>query len=244
MNGTLSSKNASQRPRRTKTTKIELVKVACRVALTGGIATGKSCVLKRFATLGAQTLEADMLARSAVAPDGPAWHAIRDRFGSEMFDDRGLLDRSKLGALVFSDETARVALNAIVHPHVRTEINHWFSNLDSTRSSSLGIVAIPLFYENPRAEIFDHVIVTACLDDTQLTRIMARGLSKDAAKRRIATQLPTMEKVRRADSTIWTDGPHAKTTSQVRHIFKELSATWNSDKSRKVENTRALSRDP
>ena len=193
-----------------------------RVVLTGGIATGKSYVLARFAALGVPTTDADQLAHAAQAPDGPAWQAVRDRFGAEMFDAQGLLDRPKLGALVFADTTARAALNAIVHPHVRVAIDRWFVDLEATGAPHLGVVAIPLFYESPRTETFDRVIVTACHDETQLARVVARGFTEDEAKQRIGAQLPTPEKVRRADHTIWTDGTHAETDRQVDQILRTL----------------------
>ena len=190
--------------------------------LTGGIATGKSYVLDRFAALGVPTIDADQLAHAAQAPAGPAWQAVRDRFGAGVFDEQGQVDRPKLGALVFADATTRVSLNAIVHPHVRVAISQWFLDLEAVGSPQLGIVAIPLFYESPRTEAFSRVIVTACDAETQLARAVARGLTEDEAGRRIGAQLPTPEKVRRADHTIWTDGTHANTDRQVDEILRIL----------------------
>lgn len=193
-----------------------------RIVLTGGIATGKSYVLNRFAGHGVPTLDADQLAHAAVAPDGPAWQGVRDRFGAEMFDHRGRLDRAKLGALVFADAEARADLNRLVHPHVRADTAAWFATL--TPPTRFGVVAIPLFYETPRTERFDHVIVTACAPEQQLARVMARGLTEPAAKLRIAAQLPTEEKVRRGDHVIWTDGTFADTDRQVTELFRALSS--------------------
>ena len=197
-----------------------------RVVLTGGIATGKSYVLDRFTALGVPTLDADQLAHATVAPDGPAWQGVADRFGAGMFDDQGQLDRRKLGTLVFADDTARAALNAIVHPHVRIAYNRWFADLESRPGAPFGIVAIPLFYESPHPDVFDRVIVTACQDATQRTRVMARGLNESEAGQRIAAQLPTREKVRCADETVWTDGTHAETDRQVDEIFRKLCLEW------------------
>ena len=191
--------------------------------MTGGVATGKSHVLGLFAALGAPTLDADDLAHAAYAPDGPAWQPLRDRFGPEMFDAQGRLDRGRLGALVFADDSARAALNAIVHPHVRAAIAEWFADLDRRTAAPFGIVAIPLFYETERDEVFDRVIVTACRDDTQLARVLGRGLPEAEARQRIAAQLPTAEKVRWADHSIWTDGPYAATSRWVEGIYRELS---------------------
>ncbi len=191
-----------------------------RVVLTGGVATGKSYVLARFATLGAATLDADQLAHEAYAPGGPAWQALRDHFGADMFDDHGRLHRRRLGALIFADDTARAALNAIVHPHVRAAVNRWFMQLESRPSPPPGIVAIPLFYEGPRSDRFDVVIVTACDPVRQLNRVMARGLDETEARRRIDAQLPTADKVKHADLVIRTDGTHQDTDRQVGEIYR------------------------
>ena len=200
-----------------------------RVVLTGGVATGKSHVLELFATRGVPTVDADQLAHAAVAPGGPAWHGVRSHFGALMFDSQGRLDRPRLGKLVFSDDSARTALNAIVHPHVRAAITKWFSDLESRMSAPFAIVAIPLFYETQPAQVFDWVIVTACQDDTQLARVMARGLPEAEARQRIDAQLPTAEKVRRADHAIWTDSTYAVTSRRVAEIYRELSADPHSN---------------
>ena len=189
--------------------------------LTGGIATGKSYVLDRFADHGVPILDADHLAHAAVAPDGPAWQAVRDRFGADMFDPHGRLDRTKLGALVFADAEARADLNRLVHPHVRADTAAWFATL--TPPVHFGVVAIPLFYETPRVEHVDRVIVTACAPEQQLARVMTRGLTEHAAQLRIAAQLSTEEKVRRGDHVIWTDGTFAETDRRVEELFRELS---------------------
>ena len=195
-----------------------------RVVLTGGIATGKSYVLDRFAALGAPTTDTDRLAHATYAPEGPAWQAVRDRFGAAMIDDRGRVDRQKLGALVFAEEAARAALSAIVHPHVRVAVDRWFLELEAAAAAPFGMAAIPLFYESRRTEAFDRVIVTACDDQTQLARVMARGLTEDDARQRIAAQLPTREKARRADGVVWTDGTYAETDRQVDEIMRTLTA--------------------
>ena len=207
-----------------KTKPAESLRAIRRVVLTGGIATGKSYVLERFAALGLPTADADQLAHAAIAPGEPAWQAIRDQFGSEMFDEQGVVDRSKLGALVFENDSARSALNKIVHPQVRVAISKWFADLERLASHSFGIVAIPLYYESSRPDAFDRVIVTACQMDIQLARVKLRGLSPREARLRINAQLPTDEKARRADYTIWTDGLQADTDRRVKEIFEELVA--------------------
>ena len=193
-----------------------------RVVLTGGIATGKSHVLDRFAAAGVPTSDADRWAHDAIAPGGPAWGEVRDRFGPEVIDAEGRVDRRRLGAIVFADDAARAALNAIVHPRVRSAIGAWFDEIERRATHRFGVVAIPLFFESARAESFDRVIVTACEHSAQVARVVARGFTRDEAERRIAAQLPTAEKVRRADHVIRTDGTLDDTDRQVDALYHEL----------------------
>ncbi len=194
-----------------------------RVALTGGIATGKSVVSAEFQRLGVPTVDADVLAREAVAPGTPALAAILARFGPDVLDDHHALDRRKLGAIVFADETSRRDLEGIVHPAVQALMNSWLvaAERDGHR---LAIAVIPLVYETGRERDFDIVITTACAADEQLRRVMARdGLTELQARQRIAAQLSTEEKVRRADYAIWTDGPVENTKRQVLETLERLA---------------------
>ncbi len=196
-----------------------------RVVLTGGIATGKSRVLDRLAAAGVPTSDADRWAHEAMAPGGPAWQDVRDRFGPDVIDAEGRIDRRRLGAVVFADDAARADLNAIVHPRVRAAIGGWFDEIERRPGHRFGVVAIPLFFESARTESFDRVIVTACGRAAQVARVVARGFSRDEAQRRIAAQLPTEEKVRRADHVIRTDGTLADTDRQVDAVHCALVAS-------------------
>jgi dephospho-CoA kinase len=192
-----------------------------RVALTGGIATGKIHVLAQFARLGAPTIDADKLAREVVAPGTPEFDAVVSRFGRAVLDDRGALNRRALAAIVFSDPVARHDLEAIIHPAVRGAIEDWFLSLGNT--TAFAIADIPLLYETGRDREFDTVIVTACDPAAQVARIMARdGSTEDQARARIAAQLPIAEKARRADYVINTDGSFDETNRQVGAVFEQL----------------------
>src|SRR5258706_2742024 len=105
-----------------------------RIALTGGIATGKSHVRSRFEALGVPTIDADALARDVVVPGSPALDEIARRFGTDVLDGSGALDRRKLGAIVFEHPAQRRALEAIIHPGVRRAMDTWFEALPSTHS--------------------------------------------------------------------------------------------------------------
>jgi dephospho-CoA kinase len=193
-----------------------------RVALTGGIATGKSHVRAEFERLGVPTIDADKLARDAVADGSPGLKAVISRFGHGVLDDTGALDRRTLASIVFHDPVARRDLEDIIHPAVRRAIDDWFASLDD-KPPHFAIADIPLLFETDRHREFDVVIVTACAPSAQITRVMARKDSSEAeARARVAAQLPIEEKVRRADYVINTDGSFEETNRQVRRVFDAL----------------------
>ena len=192
-----------------------------KVALTGGIATGKSWVRRRFAHHGIPTVDADALAHAALAPGTPGATRILERFGAAVQSPDGGIDRKALGALVFRDEAARRELEAIVHPAVYDAIAAWYATLPPV---AFAVADIPLLYETGRESAFDVVVVTACEPEEQVRRLRARdGLSLEEARQRIAAQLPVAEKARRADHVVRTDGTHADTDAQVDAIVAALS---------------------
>jgi len=194
-----------------------------RIALTGGIATGKSYCLSRFAALGVPTIDADILAREALAPGTPGLQAVVARFGSGVLAPDGSLDRPALGRIVFADAKARAALEAIVHPEVYRRIRAWFVALPP--ATRLAIADIPLLFETGQSHDFDEVVVAACSMEEQVRRCMARDhLSEADARARIAAQLPISEKVRRASRVIWTDRGFTETDAEVRDVYSALMA--------------------
>ena len=195
-----------------------------RVALTGGIATGKSWVRARFEDLGVPAIDSDVLAREAVAVGTPGLAAVVTRFGEEILLPSGALDRQKLAGIVFADPDARRDLEAIVHPEVRRATEEWFSALDP-RLHAWALADIPLLYETGRNRDFDAVIVVACDPETQVRRVIERdGLSEHDAGQRLAAQLPIAEKVAQADYVIHTEGTLDETDEQVRRLWKLLAA--------------------
>jgi dephospho-CoA kinase len=194
-----------------------------RVALTGGIATGKSYCLARFAYLGAATIDADQLARAAVAPGTPGLTRVIERFGSDVLLTDGSLDRATLGRIVFGDRAARGALEAIIHPEVYRRIGEWFADLPA--SARVAIADIPLLFETGHQHDFDRVIVCACAPAEQLRRLMGRDqLTREAALARLEAQWPIDAKVEKADYVIRTDGSYAETDQQVGRVFEMLQS--------------------
>jgi dephospho-CoA kinase len=192
-----------------------------RIALTGGIATGKSYVASRLREHGVPVVDADVLAREAVAPGSDGLNAVVKRFGRDILTSDGALDRARLGEIVFRDKQARTDLEAIIHPFVRQKIDEFFDAL--APDQPFGVADVPLLYETGRQRQFDKVIVVAATAATQLDRITARdGLAREEAARRIAAQLPIDAKVTLADYVIRTDGTHAETDKQVEALLEQL----------------------
>lgn len=193
-----------------------------RVALTGGIATGKSFCLAEIGAAGVPTIDADRLAREAIAPGTKGYDAVILRFGRGVAAPSGGIDRPALGRLVFGDARARRDLEAIIHPGVYRAVERWFAELGD-RGEPLGVADIPLLYETGREIDFDVVIVAACPPELQLERLMARnGLSRDDAAQRLAAQMPIGEKAERADHVVDTSGSFDETRNQVRRVLEEL----------------------
>jgi dephospho-CoA kinase len=195
-----------------------------KVALTGGIATGKSHVLDRFRRLGVPCLDADALAHGVEAAGTEATQAIAARFGDGVLAKDGSVDRSKLGPIVFADSAARSDLEAIVHPAVYRAITAGLRAFELTESPQLAVVDVPLLFESGRASDFDTVIATVCDPDTQLARLIARGMSGEDARRRLAAQLPAAEKATRANHVIDTSGTFEETDAQVDRLLRAIAS--------------------
>ena len=192
-----------------------------QVALTGGIATGKSYCLGRFAALGIPTIDADRLAREAVGPGSPGLAAVAQRFGAHIVREDGTLDRAALARIVFSDRTARADLEAIVHPDVYRRIREWFAQLP--HGTPVAMADIPLLFETGHEHDFDAVVVAACTPEEQLRRLVARdGLSETDARARLEAQSPIDEKVRRAHFVIRTDMGFPQTDEEIERVYRRL----------------------
>ncbi len=193
-----------------------------RIALTGGIATGKSFCLGVFAAEGVPTIDADRLAHEAVVPGTPGHAAVVARFGAGILTPDGAIDRPALGRIIFGDDRARRELEAIIHPRVYRAVEQWFAELGD-RTEAMGIADIPLLYETGREIDFDAVVVAACPPAMQIERLVRRnGLTAQEAAQRMASQMPIGEKTGRADHVIDTSGSFAETETQVRGVLEEL----------------------
>jgi dephospho-CoA kinase len=191
-----------------------------KVALTGGIATGKSYVLGKLRDRGVATIDADDIVHEALGPGTRTTKSIAAQFGGVFLKPDGSIHRTLLGVKVFRDPAARLTLEAIIHPVVYDEIAKWYAALDRP----MGVASIPLLFETARERDFDFVVVTACTPEQQIQRLIERDrIDEDEAKQRIAAQLPTDEKVKRADFVILTGGSKLATDKQVDELLVQLS---------------------
>jgi len=189
------------------------------LGLTGGIGSGKSMVAQMFARLGAVVIDADQLARELVEPGQPALQEIAATFGPDVLLPDGRLDRPTLAGIIFADPAERAKLDAITHPRIRARMDEEIK----VRRSEPGVLIadIPLLYENDRMQTVEKVIVVWVDPKTQLQRIRQRdGLSADAARQRIAAQMPLDAKRARADHVIDNSGSREDTRRQVEAIYR------------------------
>ena len=200
--------------------------MALRVfGLTGGIGSGKSSVAALLRERGVPVVDADELAREAVAKGSQGLAEVVAAFGRQMLGPDGNLDRQQLGALVFSDAEARKRLNSITHPRVRLLSQQRFMELER-QGIALAAYDVPLLFEVGLDAVLRPVVVVAASEAEQLERIQARdGLSAEAARARIRAQLPLAEKQQRADYVVDNDGPLSALPAKVDGLLSQLRAS-------------------
>ncbi len=189
--------------------------------LTGGIASGKSTVAKALKALGATVVDADELARIVVEPGRPAYDAIRLRW-PQAIGPGGVLDRKKLGDIVFGDAAQRAELNAITHPRIAEEGAHRLEEAKA-RGESVAFYEAALLVEGGLAEAFDGLIVVTVPEEVQVARLRSRDDIGDApARARIGAQLPLAEKVKRATWVIDNSASPDETIKTAQQLYRQL----------------------
>jgi dephospho-CoA kinase len=189
------------------------------IAVTGGIASGKSEATRRFEARGAPVLDADLIARALVEPGQPALGEIVARFGPRIVDEKGALDRRKLRDVVFADPESRRHLEAILHPRIRQALR------DGARDARgpYVLLAIPLLVESGHYDWVDRVLVIDVPEDVQLARVMQRdGVDRASAQGALAAQATRAARLARAHDVIVNDGSLADLDGAV----GRLHARW------------------
>lgn len=194
------------------------------VGLTGGIASGKSTVGRMLASAGVPVVDADVLAREAVAAGSDGLRAVVERFGHGVLAPNGSLDRKALGAIVFHDADARRDLNVIVHPRVAQLAMERLTALREAGTHDVAVYEVPLLFENGLEAIVDKTLLVAVRPDVQRARLMARDNAGPVdADARIASQMSLDEKRTKADYVVENDGTVDETARRLALVWREIS---------------------
>lgn len=195
-----------------------------RIGLTGGIASGKSTVANMFAELGVPIIDTDVIAREVVEPGQPALDEIRAQFGDEVFAADGQLDRNAMRRRIFSDEHARLQLEAILHPRIGEETRR----RASTATGPYQVIVVPLLVGSPLAQFVDRVVVVDCDEELQVQRLLARDAETvEQARRILSAQASRQARLAIADDVISNDNALDETRRRVRELdrsYRDLAS--------------------
>lgn len=195
------------------------------IALTGGIASGKSTIARRLAEHGAVIVDADAIVREVQGPGSPVLAEIAAAFGSDVLREDGSLDRAGLGARVFGDPDALGRLNAIVHPAVRAESQRRFDEAFAADPEAIVVYDVPLLVEARVDDPWDLIVIAHAPAETRRTRLIEqRGMTDAEARARIAAQVPDEARLEIADVVIDTSGTLDETRAQVDALWERLRA--------------------
>jgi dephospho-CoA kinase len=190
-----------------------------KVGLTGGIGAGKSTVADLFSKRGAVVIRSDELARQVIEPQTPGFKQVTSRFGNEIVNDEGNIDRAKLAQVVFNDDVALKDLENIVHPLVRERTNQLMSE---QTSETIIVNEIPLLLEKKMESLFEFLVIVISNEKNRLERLSQKGVSEDQAKARMAKQVNDQERKAAADFLIVNDGNLDQLEADVEKIWQTL----------------------
>jgi dephospho-CoA kinase len=193
------------------------------VALTGGIACGKSVIGRLLLEKGCFVHSADTAAREVMSPGTDVWRTVADHFGPGILREDGTIDRAKLGAIIFSDDKERAFLNGLVHPRIFERIRETVARLEKEGRHTIFVSEAALVVEAGFARFYDKIVVAHCDRDIQVRRLMERdGIGRAEALKKIGSQLGQEEKLKHADYTIETSGTLAETIEQTERVYAML----------------------
>lgn len=191
------------------------------VGLTGGIGCGKSAVAERLHAHGVPVIDADLITRGLVVSGAPALAEITQRFGLQVLQPDGTLDRQRLRAIIFTDARARQALEAILHPKVHAEIKRHLAQV----TAPYAVVVIPLLVESNMTGLVDRVLVVDCDEDIQIMRVMARDhCTRDEVQAIIATQASRRARSAAATDVLENSGDLAILDQQIKRLHQRYLA--------------------
>ena len=203
------------------------------VGLTGGVASGKSVVSRILKEEGAYLIDADQIARELVQPRTSAWEELVKVFGKEILQKDGSIHRKQLAAKVFSDPKQRDLLNRTLHPRIKEEMGRRLKAIGQKDPEAIVLIDAPLLVETGNHREMDKVIVVISTEAQQIARLREReGMDQEEARRIMASQIATEEKVKVADFVIRNEGSLEETERRAREVFQELKRIALQDKRR------------
>src|SRR5271155_4394796 len=193
------------------------------IALTGGIACGKSTLAEGLCARGWHVIDTDRIAHRVMQPGEETWKNVVDAFGPSILQPDQSIDRKVLGRLVFADPLLRAKLNEITHPAIRSVWQREREERARTHPIQSLAVMIPLLFECELEQMFSAVWCVGASRVTQLNRLKARGLSETEAAQRLASQMPVAEKMARSTIAFWGEGTPATLLLQLDQVADRLS---------------------
>jgi len=193
------------------------------VALTGGIASGKSVVAEVLEDLGCYIHNADKVAHDLMEPEKPAWKKIVAHFGKKILNEDKTINRSRLGKIIFSGEKERRFLNELIHPLVLEKKKEVINRLEKEGHYNIFISEAALTIEAGFADFFDKIIMTYCKKEVQIKRLMERdGIGRKQTIKIIKSQMQPQEKLKHADYIIDTSSSLQSTVEQTERVYRNL----------------------
>ena len=201
-----------------------------KVGLTGGIASGKSTIVRMLAGLGCITVDADAIVARLYRPGEAGYEAIVRTYGKEVLLPDGEIDRKKLADIAFSKPEEAQRLNALIHPIVIAEQARLFREAEERGEDAIYIVEATLLLESGGRQRFDRIVVVDVDPEVQIARAIGRGMTADEAKRRIAHQMPREERLRHADYVIDNSGDEGAALAEATRVYESLQADLEAKK--------------
>jgi dephospho-CoA kinase len=193
-----------------------------KIGLTGGIGTGKTTVASLLRDRDCTVLEMDAIGHELLEPEQAAYDEVVGEFGLGILGDGAVVDRNKLGTIIFADPAKRARLNAILHPRILDVVRKWFTALDRPGGPELAFVEAALIIESGFQKELDRIVVCWCRPEQQMERLELRGYSRGEAQARIAAQMPIDQKRAKADEVIDCSKTIEETERQVDALLAKL----------------------
>ena len=190
-----------------------------KVGLTGGIGAGKSTVADMFSKLGAVVIRSDELARQVIEPNTTGFQKVLSRFGNQILQENGSIDRTKLAQIVFNDQSALKDLEEIIHPLVRNKTNEL---IESQTQETIVVNEVPLLLEKKMEKMFDFLVVVISSEKNRINRLQKRGISEPEAKKRMSLQVSDEARKSSADFLITNDGNIDQLEADVAKVWQAL----------------------